>query len=165
MISEITKGGVQRIKVTLCRSKVGVTVAVKTHPDIEEFFSSLASGRTVLVEAYGRFWQSIEPVGHLYAYAPALPSPANTLDDPALFTISSLGQPLLSDTGVVNLSFLRLVGSSEGAGVTFSLKGVSSWAGLEELRDKLTKALKLYYIQYMKPLQFTVTVSTQELPQ
>jgi hypothetical protein len=61
------------------------------------------------------------------------------------------------------MSFLRLAGTSEGNGVTFGVKGVYSLESLRNLRDKISASARQLYIEYLRPVDLTVTVSTQEM--
>lgn len=63
----------------------------------------------------------------------------------------------------VNLSFLRLVGASEGAGITFGLKGVQSLEALRETKDKVGAGFRSFYNRYLLPIDLTAIVSTREL--
>ena len=64
----------------------------------------------------------------------------------------------------INLSFLRLVGISEGAGVTFAVRGVHTYEALTQMRESLGEAYKRFYRTYMKPICMSITVSTSETP-
>ena len=155
MEDAVTKGGVCRILVTLHRTHLGVTVNVKTHPDVEEFMRALGNGESNLVGAYGRYWKPLERPLYVYSMNEHLASSD-------LYDLNSIGLPLEMNAKI-NLSFLRLVGVSEGAGVSFSLRGVYSRDGLQSLLHAITTTGKQFYIDYIKPVHLTVMVSTQEL--
>lgn len=65
---------------------------------------------------------------------------------------------------VTNLSFIRLVGISEGAGVKFGIDGVFTTDGVQTLADRIKASSRRFYIQYMKSITEVVTVSRQEIP-
>jgi hypothetical protein len=155
----ISKNGENPIQISLDRSYIGLTVEVKTTRSVEEFMKSLGGGAHLPVETMGRYWQHPVVGQKLLAYELT----AN-VDVSRVFELGCVGHPLLHhDTGQVNLSFLRLIGVSEGVGVKFGVKGVFSWDSVHELRDMLGKAVKQFYIDYMKPMHLTVMISTQDL--
>lgn len=65
---------------------------------------------------------------------------------------------------VTNLSFLRLVGISEGAGVKFGVDGVFTTEEVDRLASRIQLSARRFYVQYMKTITQMVTVSRQEIP-
>jgi len=61
----------------------------------------------------------------------------------------------------LNLSFLRLVGISEPEGVSFLIKSVHSRSGLKKLVDLIQTAQNMFYQDYIKTVEYTVTTATQ----
>ena len=156
--AEIVKSGERRISITLHRTHLGLTITAKVHAEIEEFLRSLGKGASVDVNAYGRTWTSLEKGKPLLAYDMHTKLPPSPVYD-----LAYLGNALILDSGQVNLSFLRLVGISEGAGVSFGVKQVYAQQGIDELKEGFIKAGVRFYQDYMKPIHATVVVSTQEL--
>lgn len=168
--AEVIKRGETCIQVTLHRNSTGLSVSTNVHPRVEEFFKALSGNSPELLDvgAYGRHWVPTKNGGVLKAYnTQRLESGTFMMDDGSVFNIENLGVPLLSknDNGRdnLNLGFLKLVGTSEGTGVTFEVKGVYSLEQLRKLRDKISVAAKMLYIAYMRPVDLTVQISTQEL--
>lgn len=157
------------IQVNLRRSAIGLMVNVKALPRVEDFVRSLGSGETVDVRTLGRHWvPNKEQV--LAVYAMATNPGSLTTDSGLRFRIDRPGWPLseydansLTAGEVINLSFLRLAGISEGDGVTFGVKGVFTMEALNRLRDGIGDASRRFYISYMKPINLTVMVCTQEM--
>lgn len=181
--SNVVKGGETCIQTTLSRRnrrfgdpaewKGGLIVSVKTLPRVEEFMQSLGQGETVDVGTVGRHWFPISGQP-LQAYIiQSLNASRKQSDDGSFVTLDKLGSPLLltdSERGdkypTVNLSFLRLRGISEGAGVMFGIKGVFSLDELQSFEKHLTAAQRKFYNDYMRPIDITiqlVTMSTQEV--
>jgi hypothetical protein len=145
------------MQITLHRSAIGLSVHVKTHPAIEDFMRSLGDGLVKPVEIYGKSWISMpgsERSLEIYNMDRSLPYDMYRLD--------IAGRPMEQE-GQLNMSFLRLAGTSEGNGVTFGVKGVYSLESLRNLRDKISASARQLYIEYLRPVDLTVTVSTQEM--
>ena len=171
-VLEVIKRGETSLTVSLVRSGGGLTVSVKAHPAVEAFMRGLGSGEATDVRAAGPYWR---PVGRdglpaLQIYVMNEPIPNLTLDSQNLCGVSRPGQPMLEhhtdgngrQRSNINLSFLRLVGISEGAGVTFAVRGVHTYEALTKMREQIGEAYKLFYRTYMKPIKMDVIVSTQE---
>lgn len=78
--------------------------------------------------------------------------------------VSGGGMPISSYGGpIVNLSFIRLVGASEGAGITFGVKGVHSLESLRDTKERIGAAFRSFYTRYLMPVDLTAIVSTREL--
>lgn len=61
-----------------------------------------------------------------------------------------------------NLSFLRLVGISEGAGVSFVVRGVYSDQQVKDIHAVLLDGVRRFWTAYLKPMNMCIQVSTQE---
>lgn len=179
--ANVVKSGECCIQTTLSRRnrrhgdppdwKGGLLITVKTLPRVEEFMQSLGSGEVVDVGVVGRHWQAIggQPL-HAYIIQNINTHPG---DDGSMVSLDKLGSPLLlmdPERGekypTINLSFLRLRGISEGAGVTFGIKGVYSLEEMQRIEKRLTAAQRKFYNDYMRPIDITiqlVTMSTQEV--
>jgi len=160
MIATFSKGGVTPIEIGLQRTAAGVKVVVKTVPEVEAFMRDLGHGNTSDVALNGRYWRAVQKGQPIQAYS--MTEPIDTSGGAIPYRLDLLGYPLNHD-GYVNLSFLRLVGSSEGIGASFFLKGVYSLSGLRNMRDQLVPAAKQFYVDYMKPVDLIIKVSTQEV--
>lgn len=168
----VQKSGEMCIKSSLKRSSQGLIVSVMAHPRVEEFMQRLAMEEVVDVVPSGRHWTALD--GRvLRAYGPpTVPLDPLRTEDGLSIGIDRLGQPLIEfyedrNTGrgeeKLNLSFLRLVGISEGDGVSFLLKSVYSLQGMKKLRDQLQSAQTILYNGYLRPIEFTIATYTQEL--
>lgn len=176
-IAQVVKSGEVCIQTLLSRRgrksgdpndwKGGMVLTVKTLPRVEEFIQSLGNGSVVDVGTVGRYWTPI--IGKLEAYN-IQPIPNQQSEDGSVITFDMLGKPLISVDAegrerypVINLSFLRLKGISEGAGVSFGIKGVYSLDELRKMKDKIVAAQRRFYVEYLRPVDLLVTVSTQEV--
>ena len=180
-VANVIKGGETCIQTILSRRhrragdpagwKGGLLITIKTLPRVEEFMQNLGQGEIVDVATVGRYWQEM-PNQPLQAYI-IQPFQKQQSDDGSIITLDALGHPLvIQEPGtdrypVVNISFLRLRGISEGAGVTFGVKGVYSRNEMGVLRDRITSATRRFYVDYIRPIDMTVdiivTVSQQEV--
>ena len=172
-VLEVIKRGETSLTVSLVRSGGGLTVSVKAHPAVEAFMRGLGSGELVNVRAAGPYWRPVSRDGlpELQVYAMNEAIPNLTLDSQNICGVSRPSQPMIevhTDPGSgrirsnINLSFLRLAGISEDAGVTFAVRGVHTYEALTKMREQIGEAYKLFYRTYMKPIKMDVIVSTQE---
>ena len=167
---EVIKRGETSLTVTLIRSASGLTVSVKAHPQVEAFMRGLGEGQTTDAKAAGPYWR---PVGSspkpLMIYSQNVAVEPVFLNSGDVVNINHCGQPLLipyndgnpGKRTMVNLSFLRLVGVSEDAGVTFSVRGVHSFEAVNKMREQIGEGYKRFYQTYMKPIMADIVVSTQ----
>lgn len=164
----VSKGGETKYRFNLNRSKMGLNFSIWAHPDIEEGFRLISEGTQPLeVGVFGRSWRSTQP---LLAYDTSACVIKGGANDPR-FSIDYLGQPLFIPDGrgpgglggVVNLSFLRLIGISEGEGVKFAIKGVVfGEEQITKLQIDIAEALKVFHRTFMKPINVTLFVTSQE---
>jgi len=177
-VASVIKRGEICIQTTLHRTHLGLTISVKVHPTVEDFIRNLGSGETQDVRIMGRHWQ---PIGTKPLEVWNLASNPGRLqtDDGSYFRIDVPGYPLLNPgggrpdgegdpvptvgRGDLNLSFLRLVGASEGAGVEFGVKGVYTLDQCRQIRDRIVGSARRFYVNYLQPVDMTVMVSTQEI--
>lgn len=175
----LIKGGEAVTRINIHRSPiagkfgVGFLVTVWIHPRIEEFIRSLGNSEVLDVKSMGRYWVPIENTKELSVYYMSTSLGMQSADG-GYFTLDRPGQPLIqSEEGgmighkgppsVINLSILRLVGASEGAGVTFGVRGVYTLDALRRMRDQLMDASRQFYVTYLKPVDLSIVVSTQEI--
>lgn len=174
----VVKRGETCIITSLRRSALGLSLTVKAHPAVELFMRGLSPADTPPVEVAlsDRYWSIPAGKPPLLAYKIGTPIPPfiNPSTGLHLFTLNNLSRPLLdagrdSEGGhnerdlPVNLSYLRLVGISEGVGVTFNVRGVYSLDALRVMQEKISVAQQQFYIHYIRPINLSVIVQTQEV--
>ena len=160
----------------------GLTVTIFSHPSIEEFFRNTCADK-VDVRGLGRYWQFPGDRGEdgKINHNNVKPMPAYTsqkgdiepivLDSGDLCVFNRLGQPLM-DMGAdpisgrprhhINLSFLKLVGISEG-GITFQVRGVFTTDAVSTMKEKIGEGIRKFYRVYLKPVEMSIVVSTSEV--
>lgn len=173
--STIIKRGEQYGVFTLHRSPAGLTMAIYVHPVVEEFIRGLSATpevATVDAKTLGRYWRSKDDTKPLLVYRTEKLPPQEYEEDGVRFTIDKPGDQLLLEaqnslTGrneaIVNLSFLRLQGISEEKGVEFGVRGVYSYESLKEMDRRLTAGIRKFYTRYLKPIDLSIQVHTQEM--
>jgi len=160
----IEKGAVKRIQIGLYRTFKGIQLSVKVSPEVEEFARTISDGQIVNVKMVGRHWRTAEDAKPLQFYNLAEEYSRTLVNEPLGYRLDAIGQPLFDpESGAINLSFLRLVGISEGAGVTFTIRQVSSLDGLRQMRDALGKAGTKFYRDLIRPVDLPISISTQEI--
>ena len=141
---EIIKRGETSLTISLIRSAGGLTVSVKAHPQVEAFMRGLGNGDHVDIKAAGPYWRTVsrDPDARLYVYNQTTAVEPVLLDNGDQANVNRPGQLLVDnnfqhDSGRtkrnINLSFLRLVGISENAGVTFAVRGVHTYEALTQM--------------------------------
>lgn len=176
----IVKRGETVLQFTLSRHQIGLAMRVKAHPLIEDFIRSMSGPEvsTLDVKASGRHWHPLmfdsKEVDGKLVKVPKVLTAYRFTSTPAKeqgFTLDYLGSPLIINpaedgprTPLVNLSWLRLVGISEGLGITFGVKGVQSYDAMVIMKDQIAEGMKVFYTKYLKPADLTVTIATQEAP-
>lgn len=158
----LVKGGEEIIQLSFRRTTKGVSVSVKAHPLIEQYFIDNSKGeQTVRVSEYGRVWISETPLSVHYMDISPTPSVSAGIS----YSFSAVGKNLIQVDGrtqTVNLSILRLVGISEGIGVKFEIRQVFSHEAIQSLAQSFIKATRQFYIDHIKPFDVTVSLVTQE---
>lgn len=174
----IIKRGELCMQVNLKRNTVGLFVNIKVHPGIEEFARNLGTGDTQDVRTLGRYWTPTkQPASEngLTVYNMGSNPGTVTGANGIMFNLDRPGNPLVSNSGVpipnnrnsqeyplINLSFLRLQGISDGAGVNFHVRGVYTSDAVKLLAAQVKDALQAFYVTYLKPIDMDVLVMTQE---
>lgn len=146
------------------RGAKGLRVWFKTHPSIEDIMRSWAEtvgGQPVIgnTNTYGRYWIGASPLPFYVVQEGRGSFPFSG----GLYRLDSPGQPLLDQNEVVNLSFLRLVGISENAGVEFTIAGVYSEPEAKRIQQLIGQASKRFYADYLLPVDLELTLSSQEV--
>lgn len=163
MDTSLSKRGELCISSTIQRSRrhQGLLVRVKTVPQVEGLFRDWTVGEEgseiQSVSAYGRHWRPVDGAD-LRVY-PLRPNPGVIQGEDVLFRLDAPGMPLV-DGKTINLSFLRIVGISEGPGVEFVVKGVASTDLIETLGKKIQAAQKALYLMYLRPVTLSLSVFT-----
>lgn len=169
MESHLMKSGETYTTIEFIRNGVGLAVHVKSVPMIEEFFRDLGAGEVTDVAVSGRYWVAGKDIQSFQAYGLLNPKDINKADS---YRFDRVGHPLIEATTsvdggkyvkMVNLSFLRLRGISEGNGITFFVKGAHSSSGVEEIRDLTQKALANFYVKFLKPFNMSIQIVLQEM--
>lgn len=162
---EIKKGGETIARIGFRRSIKGLRVSVWANPLIEETFRGWSGGTGPLAIAeYGRYWRQIDTPLSAYQMTTDLGVLAF---DGGMYTLNAVGRPLLDKgasvpDGIVNLGLLRLVGISSGAGVRFTHEsGPISLPEIRRMKDRLLQASRRFYIDYVMPVDITITLNTQ----
>lgn len=180
----VVKSGENVIQTTISRSQDGLSLNVWAHPKVEDFIRSLGTGEHVDIQTLGRHWSSKDKE-KLYVYNLSPDKSSGSAIAKMPFVLNCPGRSLLDaenggeerDGAVgglqllsdriypyqINISFLRLVGISEGSGVAFTVKGVVSRSGITQLSESIEKATKLFYQEFLKPIRMIVTVSTMPI--
>lgn len=147
------------IIVNLRRDRHGITVMVKTTPEIEEFFKHWGSGAAEGT-MFGRLWKNPDdPTKKVLVWS--FEPPYSTREGEASYSLIHTGQGLMTEFGSVNLSFLRLVGSSEG--VTVSIETMISREELDRVCAKLKKAIGDFYRDYIQTLNMQIYVGVKHV--
>lgn len=161
----LVKSGENMVMISLLRSARGIKVSVKTHPSIEEFFKT-QSNELVSVKELASQWSEVDKsplnVWHITNDPGVVRSGsiAYFINRPGSSLIGKLDTPGQEEP--INLSFLRLKGVSDVQGVQFEVKGAFSLAYLQKLAQKIVLSSRQFYVDYLKPIDITVSVNTQE---
>lgn len=143
------------VNITLHRSRKGLSMTIRAIPAIEDLMREWGTGERQPVLAHGRNW--IAPEGSVLEVWQLSQAIGPLPYDGGVYSIERPGQLLIvegvsldgrSTSEVINLSFLRLVGLSEG--VTFKIAGVYTPDWLEEVGTKIKKATSRFWRTYMK---------------
>lgn len=146
------------IIIKLYRSRVGVNVGIKVDPIVEEFFRKWGGGGQDDVRAVGahRMWRG--PDGQVTPLR--IWTFQNREEEDAGYTLFQPGGPLMTESNIVNMSFLRLVGASEPGGVEFTCDMVISRAELDRIAQRVRRASEMFYAEYIQPVGMRIRVTT-----
>lgn len=173
----VVKRGETCVITTLSRTALGLQLRVKAHAALELFMRGLSvpDQPPIEVALQDRYW--VPPAGKpplmAYRLSGPLPTLTNPLTGGPMFTLERLARPLLDDGAgddgprgrdlPVNLSYLRLIGISEGMGIAFNIRGVYSLDALRMLQERISYAQQQFYVNYIRPVNLSVIVQTQEV--
>jgi hypothetical protein len=152
------------------RNRIGITVKVKAHRDVEDFMSAVGHGRKSAVEMMGDMWQNSVPDGKPLMFYDS----EQRFDAQSLYTLEHVGNaPLISVGGgerlralgeppsnreLVNLAFLRLAGISEGDGVSVGIAGAYSFDYIKRLKTSLPRAVEQFLRDYVVPITINLQI-------
>lgn len=156
------------IRMAFKRVPKGLFVNVRTSPEIEEYMKGLGDGLEILdVGEYGRQWSPFLSDTELKVYG--LPTEDGLMgwirNGNSSYRIDRVGQRLFEGGDMdsrlgVNLSFLRLVGTSAPEGVTFTVHGVFSSGVVKEFEKTFADAADGFYQNFLKPVNVQIVLST-----
>jgi hypothetical protein len=163
-VVEVVKGDKTWFELGTRRGKFGIELRLKTAPEVEEFMIAQADGATEALSIHGRNLKWYSPEGKdLQLYKMPIQI-GNSYS--GTYHVGSVGYDPLDnqiDGGTaVNISIIRLVGISQGAGVVIGMKGPYGPESARELKSKLGTALRQFARDYLVPFEFTLTISSQE---
>lgn len=160
METHVTNNGVDAIRLYIKRTDDGVQMDVQTEPRVEEFFKKWGGGGKIAPDQ-GRYWRRVkgntDPI-LVWSYAPARRNLQE--DEEERYTLELAGRELITDRNVVNLSFLRLVGVSEGTSINFDM--VLSRQELNNISQRILRAADQFYQDYIRTVGMRIVVSIQE---
>lgn len=148
-----------QIRISMSRVKSGLAVTTQLHPDVEETMKFLGQGKLVDARGHGRAWLGTAPI---LCYDNTSQQGALVCKDGLPYRLDRIGQDIYVPNSYVNLSFLRLVGTSEEGGRTIRLATVISDEELRTLSGLLKKASLAFYNKFLKPINVTICLTTQE---
>lgn len=166
----VVKKGETLLQASVKRSGRGMVIQAKAHPCIEEFFRERAGKNPPIgITQFGRLWTKMPEFPDLSIYPDNDPNMQKNFLIPSggYYSIYTPGREMLIDTGgvaaTVNLGFLRLVGISEGIGVSFAIKGVFTEGEIRKTGDMINHACKRFYLDHLRPVNIQITMSIQEV--
>lgn len=166
---EVVKGGETIVNCTVSRAVRGAAITIKISPTLEEMMKNLGTGEVVDVRTIGhRYWDNQTKGEKLMLYELTAASAQGVVADGAVpYRLDAPGHPIVitNDRGgypeIVNLSFLRLVGISEG--LTFIVKGVFQEKDIIRMGERIRAAIKAFYANFMRPVDYHIVVSAQAI--
>lgn len=141
------------------RTSTGTKIWVRVDPSIEAFVQTLNGGDATPepLTDYGG-WQAMEgETLMLHKFIVPLQSKE--------YTIGSVGTTLLPSKvdGPMNLSFLRFVGISKPAGVTFFIPGPCTPDFMKRIYVAVAKGIRQLVYDYISQITVVMKISSKEL--
>lgn len=140
----------------------GLAVNVHTHPKLEALMMSFGDGSAKPIALFGPHWvgEQLEvydlnepaPLGMIIVHG-GLKCTLNKVAEPRLFVAEGSER---DRTPVINISFLRLVGSSRDGGVSFTIPGVYTLKDLNQTGEVIKLATKRIIIDYLADVKINV---------
>ncbi len=176
----INKAGESWLVFSTFPSKEGLRVQVKAHPEVEDFFRTISQGQTQNVLVHGNYWtppnpeqpflvyrmdRDIEVPGYdLSSVGRSLGSGQPPPPAPQIERERQVGirppAPYGSSEWCVNLSFLRLVGISQG--IEFGVRDVFSLDFRRKLKQAVGDAFRKFHRDHFKHVKVTLVMNSQE---
>lgn len=166
----------------LKRTARGLLMEVKAHPMVEEIFQAWSIDKSMeTASAHGRYWMPADEGDELQVWRMNQIIPITPLGQGYQYRVDRLGtlliegndlerqnpggdlnpHPAMSGISTVNISYLRLVGISGEKGKRFIVRGVFSLDGLKEINSMTTAAIRRIFMDYMRPVELNVVMSTR----
>ena len=150
----ILKSGDKAISTVVRRTTKGLELNVRLHEAVEEFFRASAGEEIVPIDLFGRKWLSPEK---LQVYdLPESMKDVVAISEKAYYRLDRPGSDLVGTNSMgqhyINMSFVRLVGASGGAGVTFCVSGVFEKDDVVTLARAITEAGNIICKKYIYPM-------------
>lgn len=162
MPETVTQSGEQWLKLGLLPGERGLILEVKAHPKVEKFMQGMSGGRirplTDFAPGQGRYqWEPLDDTAPLSYYQFDQP----IRDAGASYYLNSMGTNIVTEDEKINLSFLSLVGISEG--IQFiSNKEVYPIDYRRMLKARIGNAFRDFVREYIKPIKITLVMTSQE---
>ena len=158
-----------KIFIRVSRSFGGLSITVKTAPEVEEFFRGLGDGQsTTAVSTISRWWTPLGGLIPTNFRVYSIPEESTLLQphdapDGVRYRLDSPGGRLQRpDSNVINMSFLRLVGISGEEGIRFSVAGVYRDPEIDRFLKCFQSACSDFYRSYLKPIDRSMILSIEE---
>jgi len=152
----VAEGGDVVISTRLRRTKDGLMVNVKVSPEVEELFRTWGGARTEECKLYGRMWKPVTETQQLQLWR-CFQTHHNTGGHSST-PIFWKGGRLPMEDGIVDISFIRLVGASNPEGVTFYVDTLIGYSELDSVADKIKTATGWFYGEFVKPVELKIDV-------
>jgi hypothetical protein len=152
MAEEMKEGMISWFDLTLDRRSDGVTLVAKADPRVEAFISGLGYGESDPTDLYGRMWVPSDVNRPLRVYRVVNDLGGRFLDR---YTINAPCGAFDTE-GVINLSFLRLVGMSEG--VSFKIELPMSRSRVSTLKAQLIEGVEEFLREFIVPVHVKLKV-------
>lgn len=159
--------GEEAIKITLKRGLDGLKVHIQVHPAVEELTKSWGGEDVseVDVRSIGRYWQLAKGQSDplmAYSLSNRMPPIHATPDGESSYRVDQVGGPMVCVDGSINMSMLRLVGTSKSGGVEFLVPSLISETEMIRVAKVAKQAASKICKDFLVPIEFTVKVSIAE---
>ena len=154
----LVKSGVTVVRASLRRSKSGLIVQTQADPSIEDLFREWGGGNYDYASNEGRGWVSDTPL----RVWELRQNPGVMEHSSGSYSVGHAGGSLVLPGGVINLSFLRVVGVSTPPGITFEVRGVFTLDSIREIAKKITSASKSFYRDFVLPVDISVAITSNQ---
>jgi hypothetical protein len=158
IVDEVIKGGKTWFELAIGRNGNGMTMFLRTDPEVEAFMRNLGNGKMDGISAYSDYWTSLTGTPlNVYRLE-------KNFESSPRFSIGNPGESLrLEKGGKVNISFLRLVGVGSPAGVQFGISGPVSRQYITDTRLLIVQAVRELIKEYIAPIHIVLRITSQEV--